>query len=283
MASDFTYEPPNEEQYLQALLRILKAKKEFELFELLKNSKCAFEAPGYFSRVRWNGLYTIVYFYIPSEKFDVLDDDQNNRVKLTGYCDTIMPKDIGYDVMDVKILPRLESGEEEHKSLELELEEMSNIAGFNECFIIPEDVLVKGKEMMKVYLYLYAIENYLRLFIETVCISNYGQEYFSQLTLTKTIKDTINGRKINEKKNRWISVRGSSDLFYLDFIELSALIQNNWDLFKGYFPDQSWISAKLSDLYGIRNLVAHNSYVGEHERDILQVTFRSIIKQLNSS
>jgi len=95
-----------------------------------------------------------------------------------------------------------------------------------------------------------------------------------------TIKETINGRKRNEEKNHWISVRGSSDLFYLDFIELSALIQNNWDLFKGYFPDQAWISSKLNELYGIRNLVAHNSYVGDHERAILQVTFRSIYKQL---
>jgi hypothetical protein len=283
MSDNFTYEAPNDEKYLQALLKLLKAKGETKLYELLKNSKCAFDASSSFSRARWNALYTTVYFYIPLENFDVLDIDEKNKSRLIGYCDTIMPKDIGYDVMHVELSPSLDSEQAEHHSLESDLEEFSNTVGETENFHIPEDVLLKGKEMMSVYLYLYAIENYLRFFIEQVCINVYGQEYFSQLTLTKIIKDTISGRKRNEEKNRWISVRGSSDLFYLDFIELSALIQNNWDLFKEYFPDQSWISSKLNELYGIRNLVAHNSYVGQHERNILQVTFRSIVKQLNAS
>ncbi len=137
--------------------------------------------------------------------------------------------------------------------------------------------------MMKVYLYLYVTENYIRLFIEQACINAHGQDYFSKLTLTKTIKDTISGRERNEEKNCWVSVRGDSDLFYLDFIELSVLIQNNWVMFKEYFPDQSWINSKLNKLYSTRNLVAHNNIVGEHERNILQVNFRSIVKQLNAS
>ncbi len=102
------------------------------------------------------------------------------------------------------------------------------------------------------------------------------------MTITKNIKDTIAGRKRTEEKNRWVSIRGNSDLFYLDFIELSAIIQNNWEIFKCYFPDQAWISSKLSELYTIRNLVAHNSYVSKHEQSILQVNFRSIIMQLNN-
>ncbi len=283
MSDNFTYKAPNEKKYLQALLKLLKAKDEKKLYELLENSKCAFDASSSYSRARWNAVYTTVYFYIPVENFDILDVDEESKSKLIGYCDTIMPKDIGYDVMHVELSPSLDDEQEEHHSLESDLEEFSKTVGETENFHIPEDVLFKGKEMMKVYLYLYAIENYLRLFIEQECISAYGEEYFPQLTLTKTIKDMIRGRKRNEEKNRWISVRGGSDLFYLDFIELSSLIQNNWSLFKKYFPDQSWVHSKLNELYGIRNLIAHNSYVGEHERNILQVTFRSIVKQLNAS
>ena len=283
MSDNFTYSPPDNQRYLQALLKLLRAKGENKLYDLLKNSKCAFDATSSYSRVRWNAVYTTVYFYIPADNFDILELDDDTRSRLTGYCDTIMPKNVGYDVMHVELSPSLEGEDLEHQSLESDLNEFSNSVGATENFYIPEDVLVKGKEMMKVYLYLYAIENYLRLFIERICTRAYGQDYFSKLTLTKNIRDTINGRKRNEQVNRWISVRGNSDLFYLDFIELSVLIQNNWELFKGYFPDQSWISSKLSELYGIRNLVAHNSYVSDHERNILQVTFRSIVKQLNSS
>lgn len=283
MSDNFTYSPPDNKRYLQALLKLLRAKGETKLYELLKESKCAFDASSSYSRVRWNAVYTTVYFYIPVDNFDVLDLDDDVKSRLIGYCDTIMPKNVGFDVLHVELSPSLENEDLEHHSLESDLNEFSNSVGATEQFYIPEDVLLKGKEMMNVYLYLYAIENYLRLFIERICIQAHGRDYFSKLTLTKNIRDTINGRKRNEEINRWISVRGDSELFYLDFIELASLIQNNWELFKGYFPDQSWISSKLNELYGIRNLVAHNSYVGEHERNILQVTFRSIVKQLNAS
>jgi hypothetical protein len=102
------------------------------------------------------------------------------------------------------------------------------------------------------------------------------------INLPRSIEETIKGRKKNEENNRWVSIRGESELFYLDFLELNTLILNNWQIFNEYFPDQAWISSKFSELYGIRNLVAHNSYVGEHERNILQVNFRSIINQLKS-
>lgn len=282
MSDNFTYKAPNKKNYLQALLKILQSEDENNLYELLKNSSCDFDISSKYSGDHQDAHYTTIYFYIPSKKFDHLDIDKKSTSRLIKYCDKNMPKNLGLDIKKVEFLPSLDKEQTEGHSLESDLEEFSKKVGETEEFNIPDDVLLKGKEMSVVYMYLYAIENYLRLFIEQVCISVYGQEYFSQLTLTRTIKETISSRKRSEEKNHWISVRGNSDLFYLDFIELSVLIQNNWDLFKAFFPDQSWISSKLNDLYGIRNLIAHNSYVGDHERAILQVTFRSIIMQLNA-
>jgi hypothetical protein len=283
MSDNFTYQPPNTEKYLQVLLKLLLAKGEVALYDLLKNSCCEIDASSSFSRVRWNALYTSIYFYVPTDDFNKLNIDDETKTRLIGYCDSIMPKTIGFDVMHVEISPSIETEFTNGKSLEEDLEEFSHSFGETEIFYIPDDVLAKGKEMMKVYLYLYAVENYIRLFVEQVCLGIYGQDYFTKLTLTKSIKDTITGRKRSEEKNGWVSIRGDTDLFYLDFIELNALIQSNWEIFKDYFPDQSWINAKLNELYCIRNLVAHNSYVGEHERNILQVYFRSIVKQLNAS
>jgi hypothetical protein len=284
MSDNFTYKAPNTEKYLQALLKLLKSKGETLLYDILRNSKCVIDSSSSYSRSRWNAYYTTIYFHVPTNDFDNLDIDEESRSRLTEYCDKIMPRNVGFDVMQVEISPSIDSEfSNSISALEDDLEEFSHSFGETENFYIPDDVLTKGKEMMKVYLYLYVIENYIRLFIEQVCSRVYGPEYFSKLNLTKTIKDTINGRKRSEEKNRWVSIRGDSELFYLDFIELATLIQNNWDIFKGFFPDQSWISSKLSELYSIRNLVAHNSYVSEHERNILQVNFRSIVKQLNNS
>ena len=78
-----------------------------------------------------------------------------------------------------------------------------------------------------------------------------------------------------------MSIRGGSDLFYLDFADIDDIIINNWELFKSYFPGQAWISSKITDLGNCRNLVAHNSNLGAHEKDVIRVNFNSIIRQLN--
>ena len=112
---------------------------------------------------------------------------------------------------------------------------------------------------------------------------NINGDIFAILNLPGNVKKSILSRKEQEKKNRWISVRGDSILFYLDFKDLGALILNNWDLFKDDFPGQSWVSTKIEELGNCRNLVAHNSFIGSHERDVIRVNFNSIINQLSTA
>jgi len=95
------------------------------------------------------------------------------------------------------------------------------------------------------------------------------------------VKKAIESRKKQEVKKQWMRIRGDSDLFYLDFKDLSPIILNNWDLFENYFPDQAWISTKIEELGDCRNLVAHNSYIGDHEKDLIRVYYKSILKQIN--
>lgn len=229
-------------------------------------------------------MYTTVIFQLPMADFDKLDlEDVEcfNRNVLIIICDDIMPTDAGLDVMDVEFSPLLETVGET-KTLEDDLEEITEaLQGVPADFALPSDIMNKGQQMAEVYLYLYAVENYLRLFIEKVCIQAHGDEYFDKLNIPNSIANAINARKQQEAKNQWISMRGDSELFYLDFKDLSILIQNNWDLFKAYFPDQSWIASKIDELGNCRNSVAHNSFIGDHERDVIRVNFRSIVKQLN--
>ncbi len=279
MSDNFTYQSPDAKKYLQALLSYLDTKSEVALYDLLKVSTCAIDDSGSFSGKRWDAMYTTIYFEVPVEKFSSLKIDENTRNRLTNYCDIVMPRNIGFDVVAVEFLPSV--GDEFGEST-LE-DDLGNFTSANKSFDLPDDILSKGKEMQHVYLYLYAIENYIRLFIEKVGIDTYGENYFSSFNITRSITNQINGRRRTEDKNRWVSIRGDSELFYLDFSELGSLIQNNWELFRDYFPDQAWIGTKLNELYSIRNLVAHNSYVGDHERDVLRVNFRSIVSQINTS
>ena len=76
-------------------------------------------------------------------------------------------------------------------------------------------------------------------------------------------------------------LRGDNDLYYLDFIELSELIINNWEYFKNLIPNQDWIRVKMADLYDIRCLIAHNSYISRDSIQLLEVTTKQLIAQLH--
>jgi len=212
------------------------------------------------------------------ERAKIGDDDRGTLVRV---CNRVMPSDAGLDVMSVDFAPLL-NDVEEAMTLEEDLKEIAtSLRSVEAEFRLPEDVMAKGREMAEVYLYLYAVENYLRLFIETIGVRSLGTEYFSHFNIPEGIAKSIAARKRQELKNQWLSVRGDSQLFYLDFKELGDLILNNWELFKGYFPGQSWIASKINELGDCRNLVAHNSLVSDHERDVIRVHFRSIVRQLN--
>ena len=49
----------------------------------------------------------------------------------------------------------------------------------------------------------------------------------------------------------------------------------------GWF--QNWIVTKIEELSACRNLVAHNSYLEEHQRSLVKVYYTNILIQLNST
>lgn len=278
--SEFTYQPPNENIYHKAVLLALARAGQTTLRDALARAKCTVNTTGTYSRSRWNAVWTSVIFQIPMKEYEstIIGDDEK-RI-LIGICDKVMPPDAGLDVMDVSITPLLES--EENRTLEQDLGQVSaSLRLVGAEFTLPTDILDKGKEMAEAYLYLYVVENYLRLFIEKVAQNRFGAEFFGSLKLSTNVQKGIEVRKKEEAKNAWISIRGGSELFYLDFKDLGDIILNNWELFKPYFPDQSWINSKISELGDCRNLVAHNSFIDKHERDVIRVNFNSIVRQLN--
>ena len=279
--SDFTYEMPDDDKYHQTLLAYLKKKGQTELYHLLKKAKCSIAPSSTFSRKRWNAYYTKVVFQIPVTDFENIDEP--TRLSLVPICSIIMPPDTGFDIMDVEFTPLI--GEiNEVPDLEDDLEEIkASLQTIGTPFTLPHDILEKGKEMAEVYLYLYAVENSLRVFIENVGSEEYGPDFFDSFNVPIDVTRGMESRKKQESKNQWLSIRGESPLFYLDFKELGTLILNNWELFKNYFPQQSWIATKIDELGSCRNLVAHNSYLGKHERDVIRVNFNSIIKQIQAA
>jgi hypothetical protein len=103
--SEFTREKPNEQTYLSTLVKYLEFKGERFLASLLRDAKCTIQESSTFSKKRWNGLSTTIYFRIPVEKLAVINDAVKR--KLIDFCDEVMPKEIGFDVVAVEFSPLL--------------------------------------------------------------------------------------------------------------------------------------------------------------------------------
>ncbi len=51
-------------------------------------------------------------------------------------------------------------------------------------------------------------------------------------------------------------------------------------MFKDRFDSLQWIKTRIDDLAKLRNLVAHNSYLGEDEQEMMRSHYKGILKQL---
>ena len=223
-------------------------------------------------------MWTEILFEVSFEELAKVTEDL--KKKLIKYCDDIMPKEVGFDVLSVDFKPRLDL--EYKRDIVENLNKTFSFTSVGELSkILNSDLIQKGASMSEVYLYLYCIENSIRVFIDKKLFETYGINYFDKLD--EILKRKIAQRKKNEEKNKWLSFRGSSYLFYLDFKDLSSIIIKEWEVFQKYFPTQNWIATKIEDLSEVRNLIAHNSYVSEKEIKLMKSYFEIILHQIEKN
>jgi len=266
--------------YLYALIKYLKSKKENKIVSLLEDSECQIETSTDYARGgRWNAYRMKVYFFVAVETFIELDKDEHGR--LLKYCNNLVDRMYGYDVTQCEIVPktRINTSTVEEMSREIiRIQELLEKTLSRN--ILPDDVLEKGRQMTHVYLYLYCVENSLRKLIEDVGTEKEGRDYFDKIIVNKNVRDKIVSRKKEEATTKWVRLRGDSDVFYIDFSEMGLIIENNWSMFKDHFESAQWIKTRINELADLRNLVAHNSYLGEDEQEMIRSHYKSILKQL---
>lgn len=285
--SEYTYSLPfSNDKLLSGIIIMLKKENKYDLANLLRGANLQIETGGYSyydgHYGRNDALATYITLLVNPNYLDVLDSEENKNL-LTRICDGLIPADVGYDVKNVYFNMDLTKDFEAEDDLVADLENNVNALTYRIVGeVLPEDIRIKGYQMAEAYTYLYSVENSLRLFIEKVAKAKYGENYFSQLTIPRALQNTISSRQSNDASNKWLSVRGT-ELFYLDFKDLGAVINNNWDIFKAYFPSQDFILPKLNDMAECRNKIAHNSYVDDLERNLMKTYYNVILRQISDA
>lgn len=139
--------------------------------------------------------------------------------------------------------------------------------------LLPSDLYEQATRMSRAYEYLFCIENLLRLYLSE-------HPSYSEFVVSDRVSNSVKVRKQQEQRHKWLSARGDSDIFYMDFSDLGSLITNNWDYCKEDFPTLPWIVSKIEDLTNCRNLIAHNSSLDQGATELIRVHFNSITRQL---
>lgn len=90
----------------------------------------------------------------------------------------------------------------ESESLLDSIQEIEQQVNFGHLNLLPSDIQEKGREMSEVYLYLYCIENSIRIFIEEIMKSE-------TVSIPKKVLDTIDKlKKVRKKVNIYRSEEG---------------------------------------------------------------------------
>lgn len=150
---------------------------------------------------------------------------------------------------------------------------------FKTPYLNDEDI-ANAYKMSEMYVVIHCYENSVRRFIEDKLKEEFGSNWWEKVANTEP-KKCVNERKEKETKNKWISPRGISPLYYLQWGDLAKIIRSNEQLFLPYIGSTKFVESRFEDLEKLRNIVAHNGIVSsEDDFQRAIIAFRDWCRQI---
>ena len=81
-----------------------------------------------------------------------------------------------------------------------------------------------------------------------------------------------------DAKFRWHGARGSTEINYCDFGDLSSIIVTNWDIFEDVLGNMEWTKATLNSLEKSRNIM-HVGALAKEDVERIDINIRDWIRQ----
>jgi len=144
---------------------------------------------------------------------------------------------------------------------------------------VSEQVRSGSLYMQRCFRLLYVLENVVREFVREV-LEEIDKENWFEKRASIPMKKKVEDRKATEGKNQWHTGRNDHPIYYLDFGDLTLLIQNHWSEFKDLLPNQSWAVSRLQDAERSRNVIAHTNLLSDEEVVRLEMHVRDWIRQV---
>jgi hypothetical protein len=151
-----------------------------------------------------------------------------------------------------------------------------------DAFNLPPNLLKEANKMADVYPDIYELENLVRHVIKTILEDKYGSDWWKNRNVVSgNIAERVEERMNFEGKNRWVAKRGTHEIFYTLFGDLSRIIASNPREFKQIFANME-IEAELRKLEPLRNIIAHNNPLPPKEINRIKTCRDDLREQLKN-
>jgi hypothetical protein len=264
--NEFTYEAPNEDSFLEALVTTLKTKHYDKIANLLSGSKCTIintqQWARYHGGTLWNGYAVTINLAVPTTKYpeaNSLADEEKDIIKKFGN-ELIQPQITGLEItkIDFTVLLR------EIKPLEPETCKSEHVT-YDETTELARSLL-------------YTLENALRYFVSTNLEENNG---FLDESIRKNWKSS--------KRKEALPPRQPIECDLINFSNFEQLkriiVQNeNWEkIFKSYFGRPDGVISRLNELDDIRDTIAHNRIISTFDFNSFKTLYKQIMGCIEKS
>lgn len=146
------------------------------------------------------------------------------------------------------------------------------------CYdLIEFDALADAQRMSTVYAAIHAFENMVRNLVSKAMAEHHGEEWWQKVP--DRIQKSVKSRMEEDAKFRWHGARGTSEMNYCDFSDLSSIIVTNWAAFEEILMNLEWAKAVLTTLEKSRNITMHGGILAKEDVERVGMNIRDWTRQ----
>lgn len=144
--------------------------------------------------------------------------------------------------------------------------------------MLDPDLLGDAQRMAIVYTAIHTFENSVRQLVQTAMAEAHADTWWEKVP--ERIRKRVTTRMDEDSKFKWHGTRGTSQVNYCDFGDLSSVIVTNWSEFEDLLGDMEWAKAILGTLERSRNIIMHGGVLVKEDVERIGVNIRDWIRQV---
>ncbi len=146
------------------------------------------------------------------------------------------------------------------------------------CYdLLEQDSLSDAQRMSIVYTAIHSFENMVRRLVSKGMAEFHGEEWWQKVP--ERIRKMVKTRMEEDAKFRWHGARGTSEMNYCDFSDLSSIIVTNWPAFEDILANLEWAKAVLTTLEKSRNITMHGGVLAKEDIERIGMNIRDWTRQ----